>query len=108
MILKRAALISGLLIHCLALVAQKEVSLFTASNKKSTRPMPFAAKVSVVEYKAMKAVPYQVERSVDDGVVIMAGDELYKYDVNFNLVFKSDISKLLKFPELTTYTSIDS
>jgi hypothetical protein len=38
----------------------------------------------------------------------MAGDELYKYDANFNLVFKSDISNLLKFPDLTTYTMIQS
>ena len=108
MILKKTALISFLLVHCLGVMAQKEVPMFTAPDKKSTRPVPFAAKMSAAEYKAMKAVPYQVERSVDDGVVIMAGDQLYKYDANFKLVFKSDISNLLKFPELTTYTSIDS
>jgi hypothetical protein len=108
MILKKTALIFLLLIYCLAIAAQKEVPMFTAPDKKSTRPNAFAAKVSAPQYKAMKAVPYEIEQSVDDGVVIMAGDEVYKYDANFKLVFKSDISNMLKFPELTTYTSIDS
>lgn len=82
--------------------------MFTVATKKSTRPIAFAARTSVMELRVLKATPYKFYYTADEGVVILAGDELYKYDPDFNLLFKSNISNLLKFPDLLAYTIVVS
>lgn len=104
---RKPLLICIMLISGIAAQAQKEVLLFTASSKKSTRPAP-SGMVSANELKVMKAVPYEVYKTVDNGIVIVAGDELYKYNADYQQTLKADLTKLWKFSWLNAYTSVES
>lgn len=87
--------------------AQQEVPLFVA-EKKSSRPQAKAAMTSAQELKVKKAVPYQLTRTTDGGIVIIAGDNVYKYDAAGQQAFKANITDMFQYPDITSSTWVES